>query len=355
MKPGGMSRVALVWNSVSRCEEVLKINDPLSGDRAEAVRRFQDEINIASRLTGQVVPVYRSGSLGGHLYYTMPYLRGGSLRDRLDAGELPIEEGVTILRDVARAVDKLHNYRTDGRLTPIVHRDLKPANILFADRGNADPRIADLGLAKLLDEAAGPGGFRTSTGQSMGTPGYMAPEQILGAPGGIGPAADVHALGAILYEILTGRRPFEESTIPATLIRTLSDDPAPPRQVAPKRAPAGLERRGDEGPQEGPRPTATPPPRPSPKTSTDGSSTSRSAPGGDRRRAGLVDRPPIPRGLDPGRALRGLADGRRDRLDLALSPGQGAEGPGRQQRPPAGRVVLGGLTDRVDRRWPGPA
>ena len=87
------------------------------------------------------------------------------------------------------------------------------------------------------DESAGSGGFRTATGQSMGTPGYMAPEQIIGPPGGIGPAADVHALGAILYEILTGRRPFEEATVPAPLIRTLRDDPAPPRhRNAPRHA-----------------------------------------------------------------------------------------------------------------------
>jgi serine/threonine protein kinase/tetratricopeptide (TPR) repeat protein len=240
LRPGGMSRVALVWNIANGREEVLKVNDPLSGNRVEAVKRFEEEIRIASRLTGQVVPIYRSGSLGGHLYYTMPYLRGGSLRDRLDGGEMPLEQGVTVLRDMARAVDKLHTHQTDGRLTPIVHRDLKPANFLFPDRGNSDPRIADLGLAKLLDEAAGTGGFRSATGQSLGTPGYMAPEQILGVPGGVGPAADVHALGAILYELLTGRRPFEEPTPHATLIRTLGDDPVPPRLVAPKRASAGL-------------------------------------------------------------------------------------------------------------------
>jgi serine/threonine protein kinase/tetratricopeptide (TPR) repeat protein len=240
LRPGGMSRVALVWNDAIGREEVLKLNDPLFGDRDEAVQRFRDEISIASRLTDQVVPVYRSGSLGGHLYYTMPYLRGGNLRDRFDAGPMPLEEGVAVLRDVARAVDKLHTHQTAGRLTPIVHRDLKPANILFADRGNSEPKIADLGLAKLLDESAGSGGFRSATGQSLGTPGYMAPEQVLGVPGGIGPVADVHALGAMLYELLAGQRPFEESTPHVTLIRTLRDDPIPPRQVAPKRVPVAL-------------------------------------------------------------------------------------------------------------------
>src|SRR5271165_6119869 len=106
----------------------------------------------------------------------------------------------------------------------IVHRDLKPANVLLAEDGT--PKITDFGLAKKIDEA-GP----TATGAVMGTPSYMAPEQAEGKSGQIGPAADVYALGAILYECLTGRPPFKAATLLDTILQVVSDDPVPPSQL----------------------------------------------------------------------------------------------------------------------------
>jgi hypothetical protein len=111
-----------------------------------------------------------------------------------------------------------------------VHRDLKPGNVLFAEDGT--PKIVDFGLAKQLnaDDA------QTRTGDILGTPNYMAPEQARGRSAAAGPAADVYALGAILYELLTGRPPFQGETVWHTLEQVISWDPAPPRQLAPEAA-----------------------------------------------------------------------------------------------------------------------
>jgi tetratricopeptide (TPR) repeat protein len=181
-----------------------------------------------------VVPVYQSGTIEGHLYYTMPFLRGGSLRDRLDVGRVPLREGVQVLADVARSVHLLHTQEP-----PAVHRDLKPANLLFGGPELADPWIADLGLAKLLVETAD--ATLTAKDGFLGTPGYMAPEQVFGGARRVGPAADVHALGAILYELLTGRPPFREETPQAAALRTLHEDPLPPRRLVLRGVPAELE------------------------------------------------------------------------------------------------------------------
>jgi eukaryotic-like serine/threonine-protein kinase len=237
----GMSRVAVVWNTKVSREEVIKLNNPAPANRPDAVKRFEQEIRLAAQLTeGQVVSLYTTGTLDGHLYYTMPYLRGRSLRERINAKSLPLHDVVVMLRDVARAVDALHNHTTDGQATPIVHRDLKPENILFPDPGFANPRIADLGLAKLLDAQAGPRAFRTATNEWLGTPGYMAPEQIRSSIGAVGPTADVFALGAILYELLAEQRPFARPTQYETILSTLHDVPTSPREIQPKRVPKDL-------------------------------------------------------------------------------------------------------------------
>src|SRR5436305_2724401 len=109
----------------------------------------------------------------------------------------------------------------------VIHRDLKPGNVLLADDGT--PKITDFGLAKKLDGGAG----QTATGAILGTPSYMAPEQAGGSKA-VGPAADVYALGAILYELLTGRPPFKAATVMETVGQVLRDDPVPPSRLAPK-------------------------------------------------------------------------------------------------------------------------
>jgi len=112
----------------------------------------------------------------------------------------------------------------------VVHRDLKPSNVLLAEDGTA--KIADFGLAKKLDAGAG----QTRTGAVMGTPSYMAPEQADGKSKEVGPATDVYALGAILYECLTGRPPFKAATVMETLQQVMADDPVPPRQLQSRTA-----------------------------------------------------------------------------------------------------------------------
>jgi hypothetical protein len=165
------------------------------------------------------VQLYEAGEHGGLPWFTLELVAGGSLADRLRAHPLPAVEAARLVRQIALGVEHAH-----GR--GIVHRDLKPANILLDEDGT--PRVTDFGLARRVAQ----GGGLTATGAVLGTPSYMAPEQAAGRKD-IGPAVDVYALGAILYECLTGRPPFQAATPLDTIIQVLADDPTPPRQLAP--------------------------------------------------------------------------------------------------------------------------
>ncbi len=180
--------------------------------------RFRTEAEAVARLHhANIVQIYEVGEVDGHWYFSMEYVAGGTLAHRLEAGPLPATAAATWIELVARATHHAHS-------RGIVHRDLKPANILLAIDV---PKITDFGLAKRL----GADTDHTATGEVIGTPTYMAPEQAQGHSDAIGPACDVYALGAVLYEALTGRPPFKGHTVLETLRQVISDEPAEPRRV----------------------------------------------------------------------------------------------------------------------------
>jgi serine/threonine protein kinase len=250
----------------------------LAGPHAgpEEVARFRGEAEAVARLQHpNVVQIYEVGEHDGRPYLALEYVDGGSLADRLGGKPQPADEAARLVRALALAVHAAHQHG-------VVHRDLKPANILLHNKSEIrnpkfetnsnpeirnkpetpdpkpggggpglglrlgiedlglivsnfgfrisdfEPKITDFGLAKRLDEAG-----QTQTGAVLGTPSYMAPEQAGGDRHGIGPHTDVHALGAILYELLTGRPPFEGSTLLETLEQVRGQEPLPATTLRP--------------------------------------------------------------------------------------------------------------------------
>jgi predicted Ser/Thr protein kinase len=175
-----------------------------------------------------IVPVFDAGRHEGYQYFTMAYVEGSTLAARAAGRGLPVAEAVRVVRVVAEAVENVHRHG-------IVHRDLKPSNVLIDREGR--PRVTDFGLAKSVAGGAG----LTGTGQIVGTPSYMAPEQAYGkARGEVGPAADVYALGGLLYYTLTGSPPFSGDSLPEILLRVVHEPPTPIRWSRPL-VPAELE------------------------------------------------------------------------------------------------------------------
>ena len=207
---GGMAVVYLARDVKHDRPVALKVLRPeLSA--ALGRDRFLREIQVTARLQHpHILPVFDSGESSGHLWYTMPYVEGETLRARVAReGRLPVDTGIQLAREVASALAYAHD-------AGVVHRDIKPENILLSRQGQA--LVADFGIAKALtsDETL------TETGLALGTPSYMAPEQILGERP-VRPQADVYALGVVLYEVLTGVRPFADSAPAAMLAKRLTD------------------------------------------------------------------------------------------------------------------------------------
>jgi len=188
--------------------------------------RFRAEAESAAQLEHpNIVAIYEVGQHDGQPFFTMQLVQGTTLAKRLVDGPLPSREAAELLLPVCRAVAHAH-------ARGILHRDLKPSNILIDRTGR--PLVTDFGLAKRLTDglaAATASGPVTRSGDLLGTPGYMAPEQAAGNRGAVSPATDVYALGAILYATMTGRPPFQSASPVDTLMMVLEQDPPLPRLV----------------------------------------------------------------------------------------------------------------------------
>jgi TolB-like protein/Tfp pilus assembly protein PilF len=218
---GGMAVVYLAEDPRHHRSVALKVLQPGLTDTS-ATTRFLREIGIAATLAHpNILPLYDSGETDGRLYYVMPYVEGGSLRQRLQRdGQLAIPEAVRIAREVADALAYAHDHG-------VIHRDVKPENILFEGE---HPVVGDFGVARAVSEAVG--GHLTDEGALVGTPAYMSPEQASG-DSDIGPAADQYALACVLYETLAGQPPFTGANSRAILARHVVDRVPPLATVRP--------------------------------------------------------------------------------------------------------------------------
>jgi serine/threonine-protein kinase len=186
------------------------------------VERFRIEAEAAASLDHPgIVPVFEVGEHLGRHYFSMKLVDGGCLAQQVGRLVSEPRSSAALMATVAKAVHHAHQ-------RGILHLDLKPANILLD--GRSAPLVADFGLAKWVECESGP----ALSGAVLGTPGYMAPEQASGRSGEVTTAADVYALGAILYELLAGRPPFRAATVLETLHRVLEDEPPRPRLINPR-------------------------------------------------------------------------------------------------------------------------
>jgi tetratricopeptide (TPR) repeat protein len=226
---GGMSRVFVARDTRLERTVVIKV---LSPELAQGLNadRFEREIKLAASLQqANIVPVLVAGDVGGLPYFTMPFVEGESLRQRLAQGPVPVSEAVGILRDVARALAYAH-------ARGVVHRDIKPDNVLLS--GGAAV-VTDFGIAKAISASrtAAPGATLTQLGTSIGTPAYMAPEQVAGDPN-LDHRVDLYALGCTAFELLTGQQPFANRTPQRMLAAHLSESVPVATALRPDTPPA---------------------------------------------------------------------------------------------------------------------
>jgi WD40 repeat protein/tRNA A-37 threonylcarbamoyl transferase component Bud32 len=228
---GGMGVVYLAYDPRLKRQVAIKVLRNGSFARPTELARFHTEAEAIARLHhANIAQIYEVGEHRDGPYLVLEYLEEGSLDRHLAGKPQPARAAAGLLETLARAIHQAHEHG-------IVHRDLKPANVLLRKKSETEgfrvsdfePKISDFGLAKLLEDGTGV----TEPGTPLGTASYMPPEQVRGG-GQIGPATDVYALGAILYELLTGRPPFQGTSAADTMFQVLTDEPVPPRRLQPR-------------------------------------------------------------------------------------------------------------------------
>jgi tetratricopeptide (TPR) repeat protein len=219
---GSTAQVYAAWDRELQRQVAIKVLREAVGLSEIARERFRREAHAAAALSHpNLVTVYDAGTVEGQAYLVMERVPGRSLSEYVRERSPGKREIASILERIARGVAAAHE-------KGIVHRDLKPANILMSSTG--EPKVGDFGMAHLMDSQM----ELTKTGVALGTPLYMAPEQVRGKAQGITPSTDVYGLGAILYELLSGRPPHVADSLVDLYVKIASEEPIPPRKLDPK-------------------------------------------------------------------------------------------------------------------------
>ena len=238
---GGMGEVFEVEDLVLHSSVALKTIHPKEADRSGAIERFKREINVARRVThpnvcrlfdvGSHQVVSSDGKTRETLFLTMEMLEGENLADRISRGRIPIEEALPILNGMAQGLGAAHR-------AGVLHRDFKAANVMIGsstDSGRNRAVVTDFGLARTIEREEGLASLSDS-GVVVGTPAYMSPEQVRGDA--LTSASDIYALGLVMYEMVTGKRPFSGGSAWSIAVRRLTEEPPQPRAVVPDLDPA---------------------------------------------------------------------------------------------------------------------
>ncbi len=214
---GGMALVYRAQQISMKRDVAMKVIEPDKINSEEFMKRFERETRAAAMLShAHILKVFDYGKQDGYVYLVMELINGGSLADLLDKGPVPPKIVSRYLDQIAAAIDFAHG-------KGVIHRDLKPQNVLIDETNNC--YITDFGIVKLLNETS----QLTQRGSVVGTPAYIAPEQWQGQP--IDARADIYALGVMVFELLTGRLPFQADTLYSMMKQHVNQPPPPPNSI----------------------------------------------------------------------------------------------------------------------------